>query len=192
MAPKTTPDERIARRAERHHGLVTRAAAIACGLTDRQISRRVRTGRWELVGPGVYRIVGAPRTPAGRTYAAVLRAGPYAVACGLSALALVDAGTAPTTPTICVPPSASARTSGAIVRRSPLADVDRTRVGPVPCTTPSRALLEAAGVVDAGTLEHLVDDAMDRRLATPSRVTGVIRRSASGSGREGVQLLRDA
>jgi hypothetical protein len=70
-----------------------------------------------------------------------------AVASGLSALALFGVGAAPTVPTITVPPTGNGRSSTAVVRRSPVGRADRTRVGPVPCTTPARALLEAAAYV---------------------------------------------
>jgi hypothetical protein len=186
------PDERVTRRASRHHGLVTRAGALRCGLTVRQIDNRLHSGRWEWVGRGVYRIAGAPPTPAAATYAAVLLAGDGAVACGLSALALFGVGAPPSDPTICVPPTASARTPGARIRRSPLEQTDRTRVGPIPTTTPARALLEAAALVSPNHLADLVDDVLDRRLARPSGVVAVLRRSLSGTGRTGAQLLRDA
>jgi hypothetical protein len=190
--PGTTPDERLAHRAARHHGLVTRAAALACGLTDRQIEQRLRSGRWEALGPGVYRIAGVPPTATGAIYGAVLLAGAGALASGPSALALFGVGSSPSVPTICVPPSGSARTRGAMVRRSLVARVDRTHVGPVPTSTPARALLEVAALVRTVELESLVDDVFDRRLARPANVVGVIRRSLTGKGRTGVQLLRDA
>lgn len=145
-----------------------------------------------MIGPGVYRIAGVPITATGSTYAAVLLAGADALVSGRSALALFDVGTPPPVPTICVPPSASARTRAAHVRRSPVAPVDRTRVGPVPATTPARALLEVAALVPSGELEELVDDVLDRRLARPATVVGAIRRSLTGKGRTGVQQLRDA
>lgn len=70
-----SPDARVARRAARHHGLVTRPVAHACGLTDRQIERRLAQGRWVRLAPGVYRVHGAPETPVQAAYAAVLAAG---------------------------------------------------------------------------------------------------------------------
>jgi hypothetical protein len=188
----SSPDERIARRAARHHGLITRAGALACGLTERQIVFRLRSGRWERIGPGVYRIAGVPPSVVADTYAAVLLAGDGAVACGPSSLALFGVAAPPTTPMICVPPSSSARTAGVRVRRSPLLNADRTRVGPVPTTTPARALLEIAPLVAAPRLAEHVDDVLDRRLTRPSGVVAVIRRSLTGKGRTGVQLLRDA
>lgn len=186
------PDERTARRAQRHHGILTRADALACGLTDRQIRTRLRRGQWESLGPGVYRVAGAPVTPAAQIYAGVLLAGAGAVASSLSSLSLYGVAAPPTVPTVCVPPDGSARTAGVRIRRSPIEPIDRTLVGPIPTTTAARALLEAAPLVSASRLANLLDDVLDHRLATPSSVVGVIRRSQTGKGRPGVQKLRDA
>ncbi len=190
MRRTSTPDGRISRLAARHHGLVTRQRALECGLTDRQIAHRVGIGLLERLGPGVYRVVGAPSTDAQRAYAAVLIAGPQTVVCGLSALALVGIGTAPKTPYLCAPPSGGATTPGAVVRRSPLQPADRTHVGPIPATTPARALLEAAAIVPVSVLEQLLDDVVDAGLGTPSAILGAIRRAAVGRGREGAPQLR--
>lgn len=190
--PTPTPDQRIARLAARHHGLLTRSRALSCGFSDRQISTRLATGRWESLAPGVYRIGGAPPTDAQRAYAAVLAAGREAVVCGTSSLALLGIGTPPDVPTICVPPTGSARTAGAAVRRSPLDPRDRTLVGPIPATVPARALLEAAALVDERSVEGLLDDVLCAGLATPSHVVGAIHRSATGRGRTGAAVLREA
>jgi hypothetical protein len=192
MAAPLAPDARIARVARRRHGLVTTSAARSCGLSDRQIERRVASGRWERLGRGVYRIAGAPATDEQRAYAAVLMAGGGALVASLSSLALLAVGRAPTTPMITRPPGSSGRTPGVAVRRSPVGPQERTRVGPVPCTTPARALLEAAATVPASVLEALVDEVLDRRLATPAAVLGAIRRAPTGHGRAGAARLRAA
>jgi hypothetical protein len=192
MSRTLSPDERVARIASRHHGLVTRAKARASGLSDRQIARRVASGRWERLGTSVFRISGAPATDAQLAYAAVLSAGPGALVSGLSALALLAVGRAPSVPMITRPPSSSGRTPGVRLRRSPVEPQDRTQVGPIPCTSPSRALLEAAALVTAPALETLVDEVLDRRLSTTAAVLSAIRRAPSGSGRAGAPMLRCA
>ena len=178
--------------AARRHGLITRSQAIACGLTDRQIAGRVRGGRWERRHTGVYRITGAPPSPEQLAYAALLAAGPHARLGGLSALALLGVGVFPLVPTITVPPTASGRTPSATVRRSPLPRADQTSVGPIPCTAPGRALLEAAPRVERDVLIELVDDVITKGLATPSSILGALRRAASGQGRVGAAALRSA
>jgi hypothetical protein len=190
MRRHATPDERIARRAANHHGLITRALALGCGLTDRQIARRVAAGRWVRIAPGVFRIHGAPVTAAQTAYAAVLAAGDGAIVGGLSALALYGLSAAPVLPHITVPRGASARTKVALVRRSDVGSIDRTRVGPVPCATAARALVEAARHADKDLLADLVDSTLHRDLATPSTVLAALRRAGSGPGRAGSPTLR--
>lgn len=192
MSKKPGADELVGRHAARHHGLVTRTKALTMGLTDRQIAGRVRDGRWERVAAGVYRIVGAPPTPAQVLLTAVLAAGPGTAAAGVSSLALLGVGTHPLLPRITVPPSASARTPNAIVRRSPVAEADLTWVGPIRATAPGRALLKAAAYVEATMLDDLVDDVLVHTSTSASHVLGAIRRAASGSGREGVDQLRQS
>lgn len=192
MSKPTTPDQRAGRIAARHHGLITTAQATTCGLSPTQITRRARSGRWERLARGVFRIVGAPPSPVQTTYAALLAAGNDAVVGGLSALSLFSVCEAPRRPQLTIPPTASSRSVLAAVRRSPLARVDRTKVGPIPCTTPARALLEAAALVAQKQLDTLVDDVICAGLATPSAVVGVIRRAGNGPGRAGAPRLRRA
>lgn len=191
MSPKPLPDERVARRATRHHGLVTRSWALACGLTDRQMALRVRSGRWIRLAPGVYRIHGAPLTPTQQSYAAVLAAGEEALVGGLSALALLGIATAPARPSITVPPSASARSRLAIVRRSIVDVQDRTMVGPVPCVTAARAIVEVSRREPAGSVAPLLDSAIHRDLARPATVLGALRRAGGLDGRPGARRLVD-
>ena len=156
------------------------------------IRTRVRNGRWERVAPGVYRIVGSADTPEQRALLPILAAGDDALLGGLSALALFGVAPAPAIPLVVRPPEAAGRLAGAQVRRSPVASVDRTSVGPIPCTTPARALLEVAATVAGAPLETLVDDVIDRRLSSPAGVLSVIRRAPLGHGRTGAPRLRAA
>ncbi len=67
-------------RFRRQHGVISRSDAIADGLSQRQIQQRVATGLWVAVHPGVYRHAAHPVTPDQQIKAAVLAAGPGAVA----------------------------------------------------------------------------------------------------------------
>ncbi|WP_053205473.1 type IV toxin-antitoxin system AbiEi family antitoxin domain-containing protein [Jiangella muralis] len=62
------------------HGVLSRAQAHACGLTDRRIEWLVASGRWRRVHLGVYAAFTGPPTFEARVWAAILRAGPGAVA----------------------------------------------------------------------------------------------------------------
>jgi hypothetical protein len=74
------PVARAAARAAAQHGHITSEQCRACGLSPSAVRRLVARGAWERVAPGVYRIVGAPLTWHGRALAAVLTAGPEALA----------------------------------------------------------------------------------------------------------------
>lgn len=71
--------------ARRHHGLITLAAFVACGWDRRTWYRWIESGRLILVHPGVARLPGTPVTRTMMIAAAVLAAGPGAMASHRSA-----------------------------------------------------------------------------------------------------------
>lgn len=79
MAPRPTPDRRVARIAAGQSGAFTRRAALAAGMTPGMVRHRLVTGRWRRLARGVYAIAGAPDTPEQRAIAACLASGPGAV-----------------------------------------------------------------------------------------------------------------
>ncbi len=185
------PDLRAARLAARRHGLVTLAQALQLGLSADQVARRVRSGRWERVGRGVYRITGAPITPQQAALAAVLRASGGALVSHLSAVALLGLAPWPNTPHVTVGTSAGARTPGVLVHRSDVPRGDRTTVGCIPATTPARALIDIAPMVDGQQLGDLVDAVICGGLAQPSQILSALRRSQRRPGRAGTVMMRD-
>src|SRR6476660_3667716 len=81
-------DHRMDALAATQHGLITRAQALALGLTAEGIRHRVRQGRWRAVSRGVFCVAGAINTPHRRALAAVLASGPGATLSHRSAAAL--------------------------------------------------------------------------------------------------------
>ena len=67
-------------RADHQRGALSRAQALEGGLSPDQIRQRVRAGRWQLVHPGVYSTFTGPLPLLARVWAALLHAGPDAVA----------------------------------------------------------------------------------------------------------------
>jgi very-short-patch-repair endonuclease len=57
-----SPDVRCIRIAAKQHGLITRAQALAAGMTDDSIMRRLVRGHWSLLFEGIYVVGGAPET----------------------------------------------------------------------------------------------------------------------------------
>src|SRR4051812_36243277 len=74
--------------AARHHGLVTRRAAVKAGLSERAWYRAIEAGQLERIHPGVCRMYGASSTAVQRIHAAVLAAGKGALASHRSAARL--------------------------------------------------------------------------------------------------------
>jgi alkylated DNA nucleotide flippase Atl1 len=65
---------------DRQHGVLTRAQALASGLTRAEIEHRLTRKVWQRVFPGVYATFSGPLDRAAQVWAAVLRAGSGAVA----------------------------------------------------------------------------------------------------------------
>jgi hypothetical protein len=65
--------------AARQYGLITLWQALAAGLSVGQIKHRCRTGRWRVLRPGVYVVVGTPPSWQQAVLAAVFASGPTAV-----------------------------------------------------------------------------------------------------------------
>ena len=60
-------------------GVLTRAQARQCGITDRRIETALRSGRWQRPHTGVNVAFSGPLPRPAQLWAAVLRAGPDAV-----------------------------------------------------------------------------------------------------------------
>jgi hypothetical protein len=185
-----TADLVLDRIAARQYGLVTRAQVRACGLTDRQIVRRLAQGRWIQVAAGVYRLAGAPTTWHQRAFAACLAGPPGSVASRLTAAALHGLSTPPSMPQIVVPRGTSPRVPFATVRWADLGPHDRLLVDGIPCTSVARTLLDCAGVLDDARSSALVDTAFCAGKSHPTDVVRAIDRAQAGRGKKGVARLR--
>jgi hypothetical protein len=72
----------------RQSGLITRAQALAHGLTEEAIRSRIRTdGPWQVLVPGVYAAFTGDATPTQKEVAALLYAGPSSAITGQAAMA---------------------------------------------------------------------------------------------------------
>lgn len=179
----------LGRIAQRQLGLITRAQALACGLTGNQVDARLRAGKWRRLLPGVYAQSGVPDGWRLRALAAALWAGGDAV---------LARGSAARVHELPVPAAALDRLHLLVAQRR-LAPQDgivvhRTRrrieehmtiVGPFPVTTPTRTVCDLAGELSAPDLRAVVaaavragaTDALDLRttLSRLGRVRGAAR-----------------
>lgn len=153
-------------RAAKQHGLVTLGQARAAGVSDDQIHRRVRSGRWAVQRRGVYRVTGAPATEDQVVLAACLAAGPAAVASHLTAARLWRLRLPePEHIELTTPPGRRVRAEGVRQHRfGQLAADEVHRLRGIPVTTPARTLVDCSNRVGVGELGRVVDDALRRRL----------------------------
>jgi very-short-patch-repair endonuclease len=154
-----------------HHGVITREKALRLGLTPGQIVRLVRSGEWERLHPGVYRLSAAPASELAIMYGALLAAGDGAAASHLSAAWLWDLGTnRPAQPTVTVPHDRRPRLAGMRTVRSRYRLHAVQRHG-IPATSVARTLMDCAGDVRADDLDALVDTAIALRATTATALT---------------------
>jgi hypothetical protein len=169
-----TADARAAELAARDWGVVARDELRACGLTDRMIDARVRSGRLHRVHRGVYAVGHAGLTLRGRFLAAVKACGEGAVLSHVAAAALWE-----------LLPWDDQRSPDVIARRDrriPGVATHRTRNPPptvrydrIPVTTPQRTLVDLASVLPSKPLRRAVREAVARRRIAPHEASAIVR-----------------
>jgi very-short-patch-repair endonuclease len=167
-------------------GVVSRAQALALGLSPRAIGRRLAAGRLHVVHPSVYAVGHGAMTPRGWLMAAVLAGGDGAVASHRSAAwwhGLVEKPPARHDVTI----RGSRRSPRIRFHRNRLSDDLRTACDGVPVTTAARALLDLADTATERTIERALDRAEVRRLL---HLPDLLELVAAANGRRGVGRLR--
>jgi hypothetical protein len=159
-------DLRIARLADRQHGVVSLRQLEAEGLKGSAVRMRVAAGRLHRVHRGVFAVGRARLDVRGRRIAAVLACGRGAVIShrtAADALGIAPWGSAVVE--ITVPSRAPRRRHGLVVHRSPgLGEEDCADVDGVPCTNAARTLHDLAAVVGAATLARAIEAAERLRL----------------------------
>ncbi len=184
-------DVRIALMAEGQYGVFSRRQASACGYSSDVIDGRLASGVWVREFRGVYRVAGSPASEHSRVMAAVLAAGCGACASHLTAAELWRfEGTKAGFVEVAVPDRRDVHLPQVVVHRPrQLAIKDRTQIGAIAFTTPTRTILDVASVLNPLQLELALDDALRRRLVRVrpllARVTGM-----PPQGRRGIPILR--
>ena len=178
-----TPDQRIARLAADSFGLIRRQDAVRLGLSRHQIGQRIRSGRWEAVRPGVYRMAGVPPSPEQALAAATLATG--GVASHRSAAWLLELGNVPRLPEVTADRSTSHGHDGLRLHRTTdLLPRDTTSVRGLRCTNATRTCIDLGARLDADALEALVHTAIRLRLTHPdhliTRFLQIARRGRAG------------
>ncbi len=181
----------LSRRSAQQHALLTRADVHAAGMTDRQISGRLRSGAWVPVFAGVYRMAAAPVTPEQRTLAAVLACGPGAFASHRSAAWLWELqDRPPERPAVSVARGSHPRPVGVELHRVRRVAADRLHERrQIWCTDPLHTLVDLASLVTDRELRDAVDRGLASRLVTVAALDAELRRQ-SAKGRKGIGALR--
>ena len=180
------PDEKAASLASQQHGLITREQALALGMSRSAIQRRVRAKRWIALRRGVYCFAGVPRTDRRDVMEACL--GPAD-----------DGAGAPTSPPGCSgiwtrcgragTSTSSCRHQKRRRERRGMWSTARTGSGPriaravdgIPVTSPTRTIIDLAGILPEEKLALTVMDAARRELIEPDDVPRGRRRSSGAS-----------
>jgi hypothetical protein len=157
----------------RQAGMVHRRQAIQAGMTDDEIRHRVRRGSWPAIYPGVYATLTGPLPFASRVWAALLHAGPPAMASHRTAArlqGLIDED--PAMIQISVPNHHRVTPQAGLRVHRPRAWSARKHPGSsTPVTRVEDTVLDLIGATrDPDEVVSLVLRACQRRLTTPGRL----------------------
>jgi Transcriptional regulator, AbiEi antitoxin len=159
-------------------GVLTRAQALAAGLTDRAIANRLRRGRWQRLYPGVYATFSGAPAPECRLWAAILRTGPSSALSHQTAARLWDlSGAAATAIHVTVPRgSPVAPAPGVVIHYSQRVTQARHPTALPPRTTVEETALDLAGAArSAEDAVAWVLGAVASRRTTAERLSAALR-----------------
>jgi len=163
---------------------------MQCGYPPATIGRRLRSGVWASLHPGVYSSAGSPRSRLADLWAAVLAAGPGAVVTHESAALLHGAEGLRLHPiTLTSPHGSHHRITGSTVHQ-----IDDLMPGHVmrrrglPMSTPARAVVELGATLGVGLLGRVADDLVRLRRTSYGAIGGVMS-SVARPGKPGMHTV---
>lgn len=182
----TRVDVTAAHAARDRFGLVRREELKALGVSRRTVQRRIATGAWSWVAPGVIDLGTHPDSWQQELMTVVLAAGPDAVVSHRTAGHLhgfLDLDR-PDPPDVTVPRGRTTRAAGVRLRTtSVLASDDVGTVGSFPVTQPARTMLDLASVLPVERLEPVLWDAARRDADLPAAIASAAERHPAAPGR---------
>jgi len=173
-------------------GHVSRAQALALGLTSHEVGRLVASARWTAVTPRVLKVAGLPPLRGDRLVAAVLDQGSGAVLSHTSAAWLWGLGGFSPTEIVLT-------RLGSSRHRTPLARVHEVRSLPgrwltlrdgIPVVRPELMMMQLCATLPRGRAERALDNAWRDRMLSGASLIGFLNDHAA-SGRNGIALLRE-
>lgn len=175
----------------RQHGVIGRQQALAAGLSKAAVDRRLASGAWVRVLPGVYRLPSAPVTWNQSLVASYLWAGDGAAVSHRSAAALLGFdGFEPGPLELTVPRRVRTPGLDLIVHCGvALPAFDLEEMGPLRVTDATRTLVDLASVVPMTTLEAALESALRRGQTSVRRLLWRLETLAP-QGRRGSAAMR--
>lgn len=182
-------DNQVSELAPKQRFLVTRSQVLALGGSDAGINRRVNSGQWQVVQPGVYQVDQRRSAWEDQVLSAVLAAGGGAVASHRAALVLWGLDGISSAPVeITAPYSHNPVPSGTIVHRT-RRPVEATSIGGIPVSTIERTLLDIAAVLLPLAATKAFESAFRKRLTTVDRMFAFLKEQG-GRGVKGTRMAR--
>ena len=170
-------DVRVGLVAARQAGAFTWGQARDCGFGKATISRRVRSGEWLRMYPGVYVLAGAPPGRRRDLWVAVLAVGPNATVSHESGALLHGARHLAQQPlTLTAPHGSHHRLARIVVHQiDDLAARHRTLVDGLPVVTAARAVVELGSRLRPDRLGEVADDLVQLRATSWPAIGRVFR-----------------
>ena len=183
-------DARVALLASRQCGAISRLQALDLGASDPAVQRRVRSGRWRRLAPGVYVVGGVPPSWLLDVWIAYLAVGPPTVVTHETALRLHGINHVPPYPvTLTLPHGRRFRMQNTFVHQiDDLRPHHVVTVAELPVSKPERAIVEVAATTGPRRLGALVDDVVASKRAEYARIAACLREVAR-PGKPGVGKL---
>lgn len=155
---------------EAQHGVIARTQALASGMSESMVSRRLKQGVWQRAAPGVYRLAGMRPTWKQELMAACLTSN--GVVSHRSAAALWGlSGTARNVVEVTALRHRRTQAPGIVCHESQtLFAPDVTEIDGVPVTMPTRTIVDLAVVLPENEVETALDDALRRSLTSVPRI----------------------
>ena len=182
-------DRKVRRLASEQRFLVTRPQVLELGCSDAAISRRVRSGQWKLVQPGVYQIDHRNTEWEDDLLGAVLAAGAGALASHRAALVLWGLDGIRSAPIEITAPYTHGPVPGRTIVHRTRRPPEPTAIDGIGVTSLERTLLDICSVLGRLTATKAFESAFRRRLTTVDRMYAFLREQG-GRGVRGTRMAR--
>lgn len=190
MFAERTPERNdlgIAKIASAQFGVFSRGQALEAGFSVSQITRKIASGRWEKIHRSVYALAGSPDSYDRRLMAACLLGG--GVASHLAAgrlLGLLDFDGLEVTVA-----RKNRAPEGITFHVSKLEPLERGTLRGIPCTDPTRTIIDLAQVLSEQELERALDIALVRGMTSIPRLNWRLRVLGKRQGAARLRRLLD-